>query len=108
MAIKKRTALSEEERAAKIAAFGDAATPQPEAPAETPQAAPPTRAPRSTKAAPAADADKELAASTIVRWPKDKVLQKAVAEIAAAEDRSVHAMILRLLRDGVDAYHAKR
>lgn len=106
MAIKKRTALSEEERAAKIAAFGDAATPQPEAPAETPQAAPAARAPRTTKAAPAPDG--EAVAPSLIRWGKEKELRAEIGRIADEEDRSVNAMILRLLRDGVDAYNAKR
>ncbi|WP_295792168.1 hypothetical protein [uncultured Microbacterium sp.] len=100
MPIKKRTPLTEEERAAKIAAFGDAATAQPDAPA--------ARAPRVTKAPPKIDADKDLAGTTLIRWPRDKELQIAIARIAKEEDRSQHAMILRLLRQAVDAYNAKR
>lgn len=108
MGIKKRATLTEEERAAKIAAFGDAATPRPDAPAETPEPAPAARAPRTTKAAPKVDTDKDLADTTLIRWPKDKELQIAIAQLAKEEDRSQHAMILRLLRQGVDAHHAKR
>lgn len=110
MAIKKRTPLTEEERAAKIAAFGDAATPQPDAPAETPEPAPPARAPRTTRSAPKPDAEVEetVAPTTLIRWPKDKQLRVEIGQIAKEEDRSVHAMILRLLRDGIDAHNAKR
>ncbi|WP_065961527.1 hypothetical protein [Curtobacterium sp. UCD-KPL2560] len=108
MAIKERTPLTEEERAAKIAAFGDAATQHPDAPAETPGPASAARAPRTTKPAPKVDADKDLADTTLIRWPKDKELQIAVAQIAKEEHRSKHAMSLRLLRQGVDAYHAKQ
>jgi hypothetical protein len=107
VAIKKRTALSEEERAAKIAAFGDAASPRSEAPAEAPQAAPAARAPRTTKAAPSPD-EETVPAPSLIRWGKDKDLRAEIGRIADEEDRSVNAMILRLLRDGIDAYNAKR
>jgi hypothetical protein len=112
VAIKKRSTLTEEERAAKIAAFGDAATPQTDARAETPEpasAAPAAKTPRTTRAAPAADteAGESVAPTTLIRWGKDKELRAEIGQIAKQEDRSVHAMILRLLRDGIDAYHSK-
>lgn len=110
MAIKKRSMLTEEERAAKIAAFGDAATSQMDAPAETPELAPTLTAAQTpgTSLEVKAEAGESVAQTTLIRWPKDKELRIAIGQIAKAEERSVHAMILRLLRNGVDTYNAKR
>jgi len=110
MPIKKRSPLTEDERAARIAAFGDAATAQHDGPGETSESAAATRATVTTKAEPKLDeeAEETVAPTTLIRWPKDGHLRVEIGQIAKEEDRSVHSMILRLLRDGIDAHNAKR
>lgn len=100
MAIKKRVPKTEEERAAAIAAFGDAATAQPDAPVEAPA---PSRTARASTARPAVETSGEVPKTSLLRWA-DEDLPRAIQRIAASEDRSFHKTMLQLLRRGVDDY----
>lgn len=103
MAIKKRTPKTEEERAAAIAAFGDGATVQPDAPAE---AFVPARTARASTAPPVTETSGEVPKTSLVRWA-DEDLPRSIQRIAAVEDRSFHKTMLQLLRRGVDDYDAR-
>lgn len=112
MPIKKRAPQTEEERAAAIAAFGDAATPQVSEPDAAPAAPAPKTAQKTTPAKtrtprPAAEPTGDVPATSLVRW-SDEELPRAIQRIAAAEDRSFHKTMLQLLSRGVDDYDANR
>ena len=100
MAIRKRGA-ADAAIEAQIDQFGDAAEAAEVKPAVAPEAKAPSTASRTARVAPP-PATAKVPKTFLLRWP-DEDLPLLLAEVAAREERSQHAIALRAMRRGLEA-----